>query len=248
MRNDTSEIIARFSMEEKAQFFDDFVARCLGTGTFNIQKTEAEVIFFHCYLENLKRIKSKNSDLQKNVQEKNTISDYVISFELGITQSKVRNLKEKEYIIYKNENLQDIWKQSFLSLLGNIKLNKKTNNIEVLIPDNVLMMELRNFAEELGLYDEITLNPKVFKCPVASFIKIYDRIEGNGKDSYAILKKQLEQSCQMDDLPPESFLEALKKTVGEHSLDLIESLPLGNYARKIISFLIDCGKFKKYQE
>ena len=52
----------------------------------------------------------------------------------------------------------------------------------------------------------------------------------------------------MDDLPPESFLEALKKAVGEHSLDLIESLPLGNYARKIISFLIDCGKFKKYQE
>ena len=118
----------------------------------------------------------------------------------------------------------------------------------MLIPDNVLMMELRNFAEELGLYDEITLNHKVFKCPVASFIKIYDRIEGNGKDSYAILKKQLEQSCQMDDLPPESFLEALKKAVGEHSLDLIESLPLGNYARKIISFLIDCGKFKKYQE
>lgn len=152
MLNSITNFLNKFSNEEKSKFFDDFVSRCLGSGTLNIQKTDAEVVLFHYYLENIKKCTKQTCESVGTGKNPliNPTSDYSISFELGITQAKVRSLKEKEYIYYKSDCLHNNWMDSFKTLLDNVKLNKKTGNIELLIADKGLLIELRNYIEELG--------------------------------------------------------------------------------------------------
>lgn len=152
-----------FVQDVKNTLIKDLCERYFNRNFGTIAKSEIDLIMFHhYYAQKLITNNGKNP------------SDYDISKELGITLSKVRSLRTKDYL----QNLSSYdWKHELVTMIEQADFVKKNDDIEILISDVILMMELRNFLEKNKLIDEYVLNPKVFRCSVDVFIKIYEMVK-----------------------------------------------------------------------
>lgn len=107
---------------------------------------------------------------------KNT--DYAISKELGISQQRVRNLKVKHNLVYKNPESLD-WKAEFSALIKNATLDG--NVIIINVRDPNLFIELKNHVEEQGSYVDIQLNKSIFKIKAEQFLELALSFESEDK-------------------------------------------------------------------
>ena len=85
-------------------------------------------------------------------------SDYELSKQLGITQSKVRNLKVKKQLQY--PRTYD-WKEAFVRVCENATY--ENGKIKVQIPDVNLYYEVKNAIEEAGGYIDISLTSNLLQ-------------------------------------------------------------------------------------
>lgn len=153
-----------FSEEEVKELLSKLCKGYFNKNFGTLTKSEIDLIMFHHYLK--QKMASKTNSF---------ISEYEISKELGISQARVRTLKTKDYL--QNENKVD-WKNELLEIFNSGNFVRKDGDIEVIIPDVNLMMELRNFLEEEKMINEYVLNPKVFKCTLDVFVKVYEKLKG----------------------------------------------------------------------
>lgn len=132
----------------------------------SLSKSELDVLMFHCYL--------------KTFPDKAIPSDFSISVQLGITQSRVRTLKEKEYLLYSRKN-DDGWKEEFKKILSEnyIQFEKTNNKVNILIQDINLLSEIRNFIESNRMFDEVTSNRHLLSCPMETFAELCVMIDQN---------------------------------------------------------------------
>lgn len=186
-----------FSDSVKDELIDVLCSKYFNKNFGYLSKSEMDLLMFHYYLKQ-KRISNNGQDP----------TDYEVSKELGITQSRVRGFKSKDYL----QNIDVIdWKKTLIDLIESGIFVKRNDNVELLVSDVNVMMELRNFLEEKGLIDEYVLNPKVFKCSLDVFISVYELIKGLEKgavleDTLSYIKKSKNGYL---DTEPKSFKELL---------------------------------------
>ena len=86
-----------FSDSEKIKFFNEISSRYFNKNFASMSKIDIETLIFSEYIEHCLRNRLE-------------IDDYTISKELGITQSRVRTLKERKELKYPHDEFD--WKNA----------------------------------------------------------------------------------------------------------------------------------------
>ena len=206
---DYNEIIFQGDPEEtiklKAALFDQIAEHYYKCNFGSFAKTDMDLLMFSVYMDRL---------LDQNVEDENSYSDYQISRYLGITQSRVKSLKERKQLIYPYQNFD--WKKSFLRLCGNARY--ENGKVIINIRDVNVYIELRNAIESDGGYVDTQISSTTLRIALEYFVTllmdVYEIDDRRG--IVAMLKAKL----QMDDpdvpeFERKSFAETVTTLTGE---------------------------------
>lgn len=139
----------RFTDKEKIDLFDKFSERYFNRNFGTLLKAYIDTLIFSAYIEHC---------LDNGLP----YDDYTLSNQLGITETKVRSLKERKQLQYPYDKYD--WKEAFVALIPNAKYNDLKRLVQINIGDVNLLKDVRNFVYSNGWYDEFQLNPKLFQC------------------------------------------------------------------------------------
>lgn len=179
-----------FSDEKsKAEAFDKIAEQFFYANFGRMSKTDMDVLMFSIYIEQI---------LRKSEDNMMTYSDYTMSKLLGITQSKVSNLKVKKELLYPYDDFD--WRKSFERIVSNYRY--EDGKIRLFIPDKNLYYELKNVIECSGGYVEVTLNSTLLQVSPTYFVDLL----------YATMPEKEKQIVKKD------FIKTLK----EHKIDNTE--------------------------
>lgn len=216
-----------FTDKEKIRLFDKIEELYFKRNFGSTSKSDIETLLFSEYIECC-------------ISHDQPFDDYSLSKELGITQARVRSLKERKELKYPhNEADLDWWKKPFAEAVKNAKYNEKDHSIKFIIQDINVMNEVRHFIEEVGWYDECSLNKKLLVLPLDCFTEIC--LE---QDSLTVLfadneKKRIKKLANNYDgvieFAKDFSADGLKKLLMVASKDVInivlQTLPFGGIAK-----------------
>ncbi len=168
-------IIESFSETEMTNGFKEITAHYYQGNFGSFSKSDLEVLLFTILLNHC-------------INTNRGIDDYTLSKILGITQSRVRTLKQKSQLQYPTDFS---WEDSFVSCLKNAKYDDVKKLVKVSIPEVNVLIELRHFIEVHGWLDEYQLNPKLFQCPLDQFMLLCNELNGGCESIDAETKKKL---------------------------------------------------------
>ncbi len=230
-----------FSNEEKIRYFDEMAALFYEKNFGHLSKTDLDLLMFKFYYDKIMEA-STDSD---GIIDYSKCSDYKISKELGITQQKVRSLKVKKELIYPDERYK--WENQLASLVRNAKYEEATRKIIITVRDPNLMVEIRNYIEELGGYDETQLNSKILQLRVEFYIELALLLGEKEENQDAIVKKLKKQVKEMTDVDITSIsVKDIIKKVLEITPDavtfLVNIATMFSPENKLISSLISLFK------
>ncbi len=117
-------------------------------------KTEIELLMFHLFMEECR-------------DENKSLTDYSISKSLGITQQRVRNLKIKEQLAFPRKIE---WENELSVLMKKAKYDAPY--IVVDIPDPNIMIEIKNYLEEKGMYVLMQRNSRLLTIRIESYLEL----------------------------------------------------------------------------
>ena len=143
----------------KAQAFDKLAAAYYFRNFGQMQKTDFETLIFSLYLDRI---------LDENEEDMRSYSDYTLSKLLGITQSKVSNLKVRKELLYPYERFD--WRESLKRVIEHARY--EDGKIKIPIPDKNLFLEIRNAIEESGGYIETQLNSSLLQIRPEYFVDL----------------------------------------------------------------------------
>ena len=230
--------IKSFSAQEKIDVFDKIAASYYDRNFGSMTKTDLETLLFSEYIEHC-------------IKAKENYDDYALSKQLGITQTRIRSLKERKELRYPHQGFD--WHDAFAAELNNAKYDERDHRIKVIIQDVNVMNEIRHYIEEQGWYDECSLNKKLLIVPLDCFIDICDT-ESDLNDSLSSpeLQKKINllkhADDQIDQLVNNLSKDALKrfamvasKGALVHVLNVICPFlgPFGKAAIGTLVFVID---------
>ena len=109
----------------------------------SLSKSDLETLLFHLYV-----VKFSKQD------------DYTISKELGITQSRIRALKERSALRY-GQNYD--YKKGLIEAIGNAYYDNKSNKIQCLVNDVNVLIEVRHLLESKHCFDEYSFRRNIRK-------------------------------------------------------------------------------------
>ncbi|WP_425757171.1 hypothetical protein ACPW7J_05730 [Ihubacter sp. rT4E-8] len=212
-----------FSIEEKAKAFDKIAAAYYFCNFGEMQKVDFETLLFSIYLERI---------LEKDENDMRVYSDYALSKCLGITQSKISNLKVRKQLKYPYQYFD--WRKSFERISSNARY--ENGKIKINIPDRNLYLEIKNAVEASGGYVETQLSQSLLQIRPEYFLDLLMEIVED-KDRNAIkkdLKKKMkEKNLDMDFFESKSIGDQLKDAGADISQSLILDL--------LEAFLIPAG-------
>lgn len=197
--------------EAKAEAFDKIAELYYDRNFGAVSKSDFDVLMFSIYIEQILKQSEKNMD---------TYSDYELSKQLGITQSKIRNLKIKKELKYPYEDFD--WKKSFARVSKTAYFENE--KIHIHISDPNLFIELKHFVESLHRNVEITLNSSSFIIPVDVFIALIIYI-GDENDKKTILNNirntYQSEKIYIEDMEKVSIVKCLKDNSGKLATKLV---------------------------
>lgn len=223
-----------FTQEEKAEAFDQIAARFYAGNFGQMAKVDIETLLFHLYID-------------KCFDKKLDHDDYTVARELGITQSKVRNLKIRKSLQYPREEFK--WEEIFVSCIPNAHYDPVKRLVKMHVADVDVLLELRNYMEKNGWYDEYQLNPKLFQCKTDIFYELCrnlektDYIELNDEAKKRLRKLKSETKNEKEASAIEKILsgtaeEGLKELLLIASKDVVlgvlRAIPMGGLAATAI--------------
>ncbi len=217
---------------EKIKAFNKIASNYFNKNFGSLSKSDFEVLLFSEYIEHF-------------INNSMNYSDYALSKELGITQNRVRALKEKKELKYPNEGFD--WRNGLIDPLKTAKYDKLTHTVKLIIPDVNVQIEFRNYVESNGWYDEFSLNKKLSVIPISGFVEIWGKdIEYNDE-----VKNHINEICKanpellskdfmdfMADFSKESLKSFLMKGSAEVIKLILGALPFGSLAKPAINLLI----------
>lgn len=138
-------------------------------GSFS--KTDFEVLFFTIYLDSVQ----------------GPVRDYNISIDLGITESKARNLRVKSQLMYPKEIK---WENELAKELNHAHYDATTKQITLTIEDPSVQSKIKNVIEtEFGTVGH-SLNYKQLVLPIESFLILATHAEKNQNEVFKKLCNQ----------------------------------------------------------
>ncbi len=216
-----------FSDEQsKARAFDR-IAREYYKGNFGrLSKADFELLMFDIYIEQL--------FVKMGDENPAEYSDYRLSKDLGITQSKVSSLKIKKQLQYPREY---DWRESFMRSSKNVRYEQ--GKIKLQIPDINVYYEVKNAIEEAGGYVEVTLTSKLLQIPPEFFL---DFLEGiSDEKTRESLRKELRSEIRKHDKDHQYFeAEPIGKVLGKLSKEKVVGI-VSATASAVIGTAVESG-------
>lgn len=222
-----------FTQEQKCAIFDKIAENYFQRNFGSMSKSDFETLLFSEYIEN-------------RIANQLPFDDYSLSKELGITQSRIRSLKEKKELKYPYAEFN--WKNSFVEAVKNAKLDKTDHYIKIIVQDVNVMNEVRNYIEQKGWYDECSLNKKLLRIPMDCFTEILFEDESFTSAFSEEAKAQIRHELGEENHSVREFLkdfskEGLKEFLMAASSDIIPKvlriLPVGGISKIGFNYLAD---------
>lgn len=189
----------------KARAFEEIAAQFYAGNFGRMTKTDFETLMFHLYIEQI---------LETDAQNFGMYSDFRLAKELGISQSKVSNLKVKKQLQYPHEFE---WRESFARVSANARY--ENGKIKIQIPDINLYYEIKNAVEEAGGYIDVTLTSKLLQISPEYFLDLLVAVsEDDERDELrkklrAEIRKQNQDQEYLEQTPLGKQLLGLGKDV-----------------------------------
>lgn len=224
-----------FSNEEKLRFFEKISNLYYKKNFGSVSKADFETLIFSEYIEH--RLNAKES-----------IDDYTLSKQLGVTQARIRSLKERKELKYPRSGFD--WKESFASEIKSAKYISKDHSVKIIVQDINVMNEVRHYIEENGWYDECSLNKKMLTIPLACFTDIFLADDEIGELLTSTCKTELSKLGK-EDSAVNTFLndftkKGLQNFLMSASKELLSfalnALPFGGIAKSAFDFLLEVIK------
>lgn len=219
-----------FSDNEKQSCFDKISELYFRQNFGSTSKADFEVLLFSEYIEHC-------------ISAGEPYDDYTLSKQLGITQSRIRSLKERKELKYPHTGFD--WKASFAESVKNAKYDESDHYVKIIVQDINVLNEVRHFIEEKGWYDECSLNKKLLRLPLDCFTEICaddsslaDTFSTEAKKKIsAIAKSDSNIQCFLSDFTKDGLKEFLMKASKQAILSVIQLLPFGGLAKTAFEFL-----------
>ena len=219
-----------FSNEEKQSCFDKISELFFCKNFGSTSKSDLEVLLFSEYIEHC-------------ISSGEPYDDYILSKQLGITQSRIRTLKERKELKYPHKDFD--WKTSFAGSLKNAKYDETDHYVRILIQDVNVLNEARHFIEEKGWYDECSLNKKLLRLPLDCFTEICIDDESLAavfsleakKNIKAIAKSNNDIRSLLNDFTKDGLKNFLMSASKQAILSVIPLLPFGGFTKIAFDFL-----------
>lgn len=185
----------------KAKAFEKIAEQFYAGNFGKMSKADFETLLFSIYIEQI----LVNGD--KNFSR---YSDYTLSKELGISQSRVSNLKVKKQLQYPREYK---WQESLASISGRTRY--ENGKIKIQIPDINLYYDIKNAIEEQGGFIEVTLNRGLLVIPLEYYLDLMVAI--------------------VDDPDRDELKKCIRDELGKHQKDCyyIESESIGKQIKDL---------------
>lgn len=221
-----------FSTEEKIKIFDKIAQNYFVRNFGEMSKSDFETLLFSEYIEH-------------RINNKLPFDDYSLSKELGITQVRIRALKEKKELKYPYNVVE--WKKIFAESVKNAKIDPNDHYVKMIIQDINVMNEIRNFIEIHGWYDECSLNRKLLRIPLDCFVEICYNSDTFDNVFSEETKKTIKKISKAEDSSVQTFLkdfskDGLKSFLMSASKEVISEvlklLPFGGITKTAFEFLI----------
>ena len=171
--------------------------------------------------------------LDRTEADINTYSDYTISKDLGITQSRVRNLKEKKELKYPYSDFE--WKKSFERVSRNAIY--EDGKIKIELRDKNLYNELKNCIECMGGFVDVQINNTLLQVSYKYYVDFLCELE----DEKSKIEKELKKILKKNGI--EYFdNKTIKQQLIESGIDItenlicdiIEQIPFGKTVKSIV--------------
>ena len=231
-------ILDRFTAEEKAGAFDSIAAHYFNRNFGSMSKANLDVLLFSIYYELCKK-HGVNTD------------DYAMSQALGISQTRIRTLKQNKQLQYPFSEEEFNWKEQFAELVPYARFDNKTGLVKMTISDVNVLSELRNFLESHHMYDEYQLNPKLFQCELEYFLELCALL---GNENVTIDAKAEKRLKKLSEKAPDDAVQAAigdildgnwkggfknlaLSAVPEVLVEAVDSIPFSGLAKRLITGL-----------
>lgn len=185
-----------FSVAEKIAIFDKIEKNYFIRNFGSMSKSDLETLLFSEYLEH-------------HIKAGLAYDDYSLSKELGITQSRVRVLKERKELKYPYKDFN--WQNAFADAVKNVKYDTNDHYVKMIIQDVNVMNEVRNHIETAGWYDECTLNKKLLRIPLDCFTEICYTSEAFKNVFSEETKSRVKKVSKCEDTAMQAFLKDFTK-------------------------------------
>lgn len=215
-----------FTEKEKISLFDKIEELYFRRNFGSVSKADFETLLFSEFIECC-------------INHNEPFDDYSLSKALGITQTRIRSLKERKGLKYPlNEDDPNWWKKPFAEAVKNAKYDEKDHCVKFIIQDVNVMNEARHYIEESGWYDECSLNRKLLRIPLDCFTDIcIDENEINelfSEKERKTINKIAQENSEITAFAEEFSKEGLKSflmSASKKSIGLVlQSLPFGGIA------------------
>lgn len=208
----------KFSQEEKIHLFDEIQKNYFEKNFGTMSKSDLEVLLFSEFIEHC-----LNNEIP--------FDDFSLSKQLGITQTRIRSLKERKELKYPHQGFN--WQNSFMKSLETAKYNEKNHYIKVMIQDVNVMNELKNYIEGKGWYYECTLTKKLINIPLEFVVDIgFDQFKEDFGDTFSDEAKK-----KIKELNKDNSSNTLSEFIKEFSKDGLKTLLMSGSKEIILSVL-----------
>lgn len=190
-------------------------------------KSDIDTLMFSIYLDRLMEI---------NFDDYESYSDYSMSKQLGITQTRISNLKVKKELMYPSEKYD--WKQLLAKATDNVVYENE--KIRLYIPDRNVYLEVKNVIEKNGGYVETQLNGNLLQVRAAYFLDLilYITDTSDRETVRKSIAETIKRNADISVSEKESFGKALQKQTPGMIIDilgeLLSSVPFAGGAIKVI--------------
>ena len=169
--------------KDKAIAFDKVAELFYDRNFGSTSKSDLETLMFSIYMEQILKSKQKKSI---------DYSDYNLSKQLGITQTKISNLKERKELKYPYEDFD--WRSELKEVVNRIVFDD--GKVMLFIPARNVYLEIKNAIEERGGYVEERRTRNLLQVRLPYFLDLLVAINesDNREEVKAILERYVQEN------------------------------------------------------
>lgn len=218
----------------KIRVFDKLANEYFERNFGSLSKSDLETLLFSEYIEYL-------------IDKRKDFDDYTLSKQLGVTQTRIRSLKERKELKYPidPDGNGEYWKKSFVKSIDNAKYDDEKKRIIIPIQDINVLIEIRHQIENLGWYDEYQLNKKLLTINMNCFVDLCNSLSQNNELFTKEVKSRIRELAleegvgkELVDFASDITMDGLKSFVmnasGEIICEVLKLIPFGGVAGALV--------------